>query len=68
MLADVIDTCPLCRRPGSAPYRTVRESDSQLRVLLRCDGCRHRWATLIAEESLTAEAKAFLLRQSTARL
>jgi hypothetical protein len=67
MPADLLHICPLCRRGGGAPYRTVEESNQQLRVLLRCDGCRHRWSTLLAKDTLSAEAKAFLMKQSTAR-
>lgn len=58
MLAEVLHICPRCHRGGGQPYRAVPEAAKTLRVLLRCDGCRHRWSAIVPEESLSPEARA----------
>lgn len=63
MLAEVVHICPQCRRGGGQPYRTVPQEPAALRVLLRCDACRHRWSLIVPEDSLAPEARARMAGQ-----
>jgi len=64
MLVDLVHTCPLCGRTGE-PFRAVPLDDKNLRLLVRCDGCRHRWSVIVLSESLTPEAWTRLTRLAT---
>jgi DNA-directed RNA polymerase subunit RPC12/RpoP len=39
--------CPRCQHNGQ-PYKFADDGPSQLRVLIRCEHCSHRWSALIA--------------------
>jgi hypothetical protein len=54
MFAEPVHTCPLCGRSGE-PFQAVPLDDKNLRVLVRCEGCRHRWSAIVASESLSPE-------------
>jgi hypothetical protein len=65
MNAEILHLCPRCRRAGGQAYRAVPDDEVTVRVLLRCDGCHHRWSVLVPQESLSPEAEARINRQST---
>lgn len=64
MIAEHFHTCPLCRRAGGEPFRAVPLDDKNMRLLVRCDGCRHRWSAIVVIESLSPETRARLTRQT----
>ncbi len=64
MLDEIVHTCPLCKRTGGEPFRAVPVDDKNVRLLVRCDGCRHRWSAIVVIESLSAETRARLTRQA----
>jgi hypothetical protein len=44
-------TCPRCHRPAGQPYRFADDGSRQLRVLIRCGECQHRWSALVAKDA-----------------
>ena len=66
MVEEIVHTCPLCTRSGE-PFRAVPIDDKNVRLLVRCDACRHRWSAIVVIESLSAETRARLTRQATWR-
>jgi len=53
-------TCPRCQRKTGAPYRVVPVDPVSLRVLVRCDACRHRWSVIVPKDSMPDVALARL--------
>jgi hypothetical protein len=45
-------TCPRCQRKAGAPYRVVPVDTVTLRLLVRCDACRHRWSVIVPKNSV----------------
>lgn len=43
--------CPRCGKTGGQPFRLAKDSATMLRILLRCDWCRHRWSDQVAADS-----------------
>jgi hypothetical protein len=41
-------TCPRCHQPLGRAYRFADDGPAQMRVLIRCQQCLHRWSALIA--------------------
>ena len=39
--------CPRCQRPTGIAYRVADDGGADLRVLIRCGDCRHRWSAII---------------------
>jgi hypothetical protein len=64
MHPEPVHTCPLCGRTGGEPFRAVPLDDKNVRLLIRCDGCRHRWSAIVVTESLSPEARSRLTRHS----
>ena len=47
-----LHTCPRCQRKTGAPYRVVPVDLVSLRLLVRCDACRHRWSVIVSKDSM----------------
>ena len=56
--------CPRCLRQTGAPYRVVPDDPGNLRLLLRCDACRHRWSLIVPKDSVPNAALARWARQT----
>ena len=56
--------CPRCLRKTGSPYRVAPDAPGNLRLLVRCDACRHRWSLIVPKESVPDAALARLTRQS----
>ena len=41
--------CPRCNKGGGRPFRLAPDA-AQVRVLLQCDWCHHRWSTIVAAD------------------
>jgi hypothetical protein len=56
--------CPRCLRKTGSPYRVVPDDPGNLRLLVRCDACRHRWSLIVPKDSVADAAVKRLTRQS----
>ena len=56
--------CPRCLRKTGTPYRVVPVDPGNLRLLVRCDACRHRWSLIVSKDSVPDAALARLARQT----
>jgi len=61
MPADELQNCPRCRRDAGQAYRAVSQDPTSLRVLIRCDACRHRWSMIVPQDSMAPDARARLM-------
>jgi hypothetical protein len=43
--------CPRCHRIAGRPYRVADDGTRQLRVLIRCGDCQHRWSALVEKDA-----------------
>jgi hypothetical protein len=39
--------CPLCHQPASQQRLFSTHERETVRVIVRCDSCRHRWSVLV---------------------
>jgi DNA-directed RNA polymerase subunit RPC12/RpoP len=44
-------TCPRCQKAMGRPFHFSNDGRLQLRVLIRCQYCQHRWSVLIARDA-----------------
>jgi hypothetical protein len=66
MFSEVASACPRCQSGTGQPFRALAdEATATVRVLLRCDGCHHRWSTMVPSENLSPAFHARLRGQST---
>ena len=40
-------TCPRCQQPTGMAYKVADDGGADVRVLIRCGDCRHRWSAII---------------------
>jgi C4-type Zn-finger protein len=45
---EIKHTCPRCHQPLGRAYLFTDDTPAQLRVLIRCQQCKHRWSALVA--------------------
>jgi len=64
MNAEITHICPRCRRGWGQMYRVIPDETNSSRVLLRCDGCHHRWSIIVPTESLPPGSDARLSQRS----
>jgi C4-type Zn-finger protein len=44
-------TCPRCHQPQGRAYLFADDTPNQLRVLIRCQKCLHRWSAIVARSA-----------------
>lgn len=47
--------CPLCHRSTGRHDRLSLHDGDKLRVIVRCDACRHRWTVLLPASDADAD-------------
>jgi flavoprotein len=65
MSATLEPLCPRCQRGCGQMYRVIPEEATNSRVLLRCDGCHHRWSIIVPTASLPPGSTERLSLRST---
>jgi hypothetical protein len=67
MPAPPTHTCPRCRAETGRPDRIAHEDTNEVRIVLKCDACRHRWSAMIPNDESWPEVRHQLLHQSAWR-
>jgi len=61
------DTCPRCHAHAARADRIAYEDSTEVRIVLKCDMCRHRWSAMIPIDESWRHMRQQLLRQSSWR-
>lgn len=62
--ADILNLCPRCKKGVGQTYRVIPDNPSSLRILMRCDQCRHRWSAIVPKDSLPPDMALRVLQRS----
>lgn len=66
MLSEVARVCPRCQSGSGQPFRAVPdEGTDNVRVLMRCDACHHRWSAMVPRDTLSPADQDRLRGEST---
>ena len=57
-------TCPRCHAQSARADRIAHEDSTEVRIVLKCDACRHRWSAMIPNDESWANIRQQLLRQA----
>ena len=67
MTSPSVLVCPRCQGVSCQTDRIAMESETEARVVIKCDTCRHRWSNIVVIDEHWPEVRRRVLQQSDFR-